>query len=229
MMNRDLRAARLSGTVVPGGDSIPAVAKQQASRIRLIIVRSPGFLPRYYGPLGLPPRLPIFSAIRLYAHGLYPTRLQVGSLLFRVALCQRATARYPGEVQHPFRSTMLSLAFAVTLAARPSEGFLHRAEDRHAIRSVKPLRLSSRTGRGGSSRVPVCRSGPSQLFIARPVVWHFGNIASPAMMIPLPIRPAFAARSCATSEMFIKRFVRSCFSTPTSYFKHAVRRGTRSR
>jgi hypothetical protein len=84
MMNRDLRAARLSGTVVPGGDSIPAVAKQQASRIRLIIVRSPGFLPRYYGPLGLPPRLPIFSAIRLYAHGLYPTRLQVGSLLFRV-------------------------------------------------------------------------------------------------------------------------------------------------
>jgi hypothetical protein len=39
---------------------------------------------------------------------------QVGSLLFRVLLWKRATAPYPGKVQQPFRSRLLSVAFAVT-------------------------------------------------------------------------------------------------------------------
>jgi hypothetical protein len=37
---------------------------------------------------------------------------QVGSLLFRIALSQRATAYDPEEVQHPFRFKVLSVAFA---------------------------------------------------------------------------------------------------------------------
>jgi hypothetical protein len=67
-----------------------------------------------YGPLGLPP-----GSVRLQPSDLIPTVLvrpdcRVGSLLFRDALSQRATACDPGEVQHTIRFfRMLSVAFAV--------------------------------------------------------------------------------------------------------------------
>src|SRR5271169_4458275 len=63
---------------------------------------------------GLPP-----GSARFLPSGFIPAvfaRLgcQVGSLLFRVLLSKRATALYPGEVQQPFLSRLLSVAFAVT-------------------------------------------------------------------------------------------------------------------
>jgi len=73
--------------------------------------------PGTYGPLGLPPgsvRLQPSGLIRpVFARRFYCLGCQVGSLLFRSVLFQRATACDPGEVQHPFRPRMLSVAFAV--------------------------------------------------------------------------------------------------------------------
>jgi len=76
-------------------------------------------LSTHYWPLGLPPgsvRLPPSGFIRpVFARRCYCLGCQVGSLLFRIVLSQRATAWDPGEIQHSFRfSRMLSIAFAVT-------------------------------------------------------------------------------------------------------------------
>ena len=60
-----------------------------------------------------PSRLRAISALRPYTPDLCLTGCQVGSLLFRAVLSRRATACDPGEVQHPFRSRMLSVALAV--------------------------------------------------------------------------------------------------------------------
>jgi hypothetical protein len=61
-----------------------------------------------------PSRRQALSAFRPYMLGLARRGGQVGSLLFRTVLSRRATACDPGEIQHPFRSGMLSVAFAVT-------------------------------------------------------------------------------------------------------------------
>src|SRR5215472_660633 len=53
------------------------------------------------------------SAFRPYMRGLARLGCQVGSPLFRAVLSQRATACDPEEIQHPFRSRMLSVALAV--------------------------------------------------------------------------------------------------------------------
>src|SRR5262245_60292506 len=65
---------------------------------------------RYYEPLGFPPSSTQLQPSDLI-HAVYARRgCQVGPLLFRVALCRRAGACDPGEVQHPFRFRMLSVA-----------------------------------------------------------------------------------------------------------------------
>jgi len=61
-------------------------------------------------------RPPARKVCRLQPSGLIPAVFarpgcQVGSLLFRIALCPRATACDPEEVQHPLRSRMLSGLF----------------------------------------------------------------------------------------------------------------------
>lgn len=61
-----------------------------------------------------PSRHRTLSAFRPYMRALARPGCQVGSPLFRAVLSQRATACDPGEIQHPFRSRMLSVAFTVT-------------------------------------------------------------------------------------------------------------------
>jgi len=60
-----------------------------------------------------PSRHRALSAFRPYMLGLARRGCQVGSPLFRAVLSQRATACDPEEIQHPFRSRMLSVALAV--------------------------------------------------------------------------------------------------------------------
>ena len=60
-----------------------------------------------------PSRHRALSAFRPYMLGLARRGCQVGSPLFRAVLSQRATACDPGEIQHPFRPRMLSVAFSV--------------------------------------------------------------------------------------------------------------------
>src|ERR1019366_344167 len=70
---------------------------------------------RYYEPLGLPPGSVRFPPSGLICPVFVRLDCQVGSLLFRVLLWKRATAPYPGKVQHSIRfSRMLSVAFALT-------------------------------------------------------------------------------------------------------------------
>ena len=72
-------------------------------------------LSAHYEPLGLPPGSAHFQPSGLIRPVFARLGCRVGSLLFRDALCKRATAPYPGKVQHSFRSCgVLSVAFAVT-------------------------------------------------------------------------------------------------------------------
>ena len=69
-------------------------------------------LSAHYGPLGLPPGSARFQPSGLIRPVFARQGCQVGSLLFHIALSQRATAFDPGEVQQSFRSGLLSVAFA---------------------------------------------------------------------------------------------------------------------
>ena len=71
-------------------------------------------LHRYYGPLGLPPGSARFQPSGLMRPVFARLGCQVGSLQFRIALSQRASACDPEEVQHSFLSGMRSVAFAAT-------------------------------------------------------------------------------------------------------------------
>src|SRR5689334_21480642 len=68
---------------------------------------------------------------------------QGGSLLFHALLWKRAAAPYPGKVQ-PFRSGLLSVAFAVIGAAQQKNASL-RNDLRAAARVAMGLRPQSRS------------------------------------------------------------------------------------
>jgi hypothetical protein len=69
----------------------------------------------YYEPLGRPPGFARVQPSGLIRPVFVRLDRQAGSLLFRILLWKRATALYPGKVQHSFWiSRMLSIAFAAT-------------------------------------------------------------------------------------------------------------------
>jgi hypothetical protein len=63
-----------------------------------------------------------FSRPALYARSLPDAGCQVGSLLFRILLSQRATVHYPGEVQQTFwtRSAVCCLRREMSGSALPN-------------------------------------------------------------------------------------------------------------